>query len=181
MLIDKLRDYYGFPSAEQADFIGKRTIGMPEAQQHAIAARIIESRAKRFGFPDISVLAKFLNDAGATKHKGFYWAVCDDCKAEYDYRFETCPKCLLAGKRSSGHKVKASDEAPGKNVIRWNQTTLRPDGKQKYCVECEHKDTSYCRWFGDPDHTCSREEYDYCECKKCCAVHKKANASALKR
>ena len=174
MLIDKLRDYYGFPEPDQAEYINKRTLGMTEAEQNAIADKIIEGRSKRFGFPDISVLAKFLNDAGK-KGRSFYWAVCDDCKAEYDYKFETCPKCFLAGKRSPGHKVRTSENPPPRSVIRWNQTTLYPDGKQKYCVECAHKDTGWCRWFGDPNHTCTQSDYEYCECKKCCATHRKYN------
>lgn len=182
MLIDKLREYYGFPDADQAEYINKRTHGMSENQQDEIADKIIQSRQKRFGFPDISILAKFLNDAGTKKHKGFYWAVCDDCKAEYDYRFVSCPKCYLAGKKSSGYKVRASETQPPAKVIRWNQTTFEDDGKRKYCVNCAVRDNNtYCRWFGDPDHTCAQGDYEYCECKKCCAEHKKVNAKALKR
>lgn len=175
MLIDKLREYYGFPEKEQAEYINKRTVGMTDAEQNAIAEKIIESHSKRFGFPDVSVLAKFMNDAGK-KARGFYWAVCDDCKAEYDYKFETCPRCFLAGKRSSGHKVRTSDNPPSKDVIRWNQTTLHDDKKMDYCISCEHRDTGFCRWFGDPNHTCSTGDYEYCECRKCCAIHKKTNA-----
>lgn len=179
MLIDKLREYYGFPDAEQSAYIEKRTLGMTEAQQDEIASKIIESRSKRFGFPDISVLAKFLND-NTKKARGFYWAVCNDCKAEYDYRMESCPKCHFAGKRSSGYKVRTSDNPPPKSVIRWNMTTLRPDKDKTYCVNCSNRDSGYCRWFGDPNHTCSQSDYEYCECKKCCVIHKKANAAAMK-
>ena len=212
MLIDKLRDYYGFPEPDQVDYITKRTLGMTEAQQNEIAEKIIQSRQKRFGFPDISILARFLSEAGTKKHKCFYWAVCDDCKAEYDYRFESCPKCHLAGKRSSGYKVRTSENGIPANVIRWNQTTFHPDGKRSsgykvrtsdyqppakvirwnqttlrpepgktYCVNCANRDNnSYCRWFGNPEHTCAREEYEYCECKKCCVIHKKGNARLVK-
>lgn len=181
MLIDKLRDYYGVPEPEQVEYINKRTLSMTEAQQNEVAEKIIQSRQKRFGFPDISILAKFLNDTGTKKHKGFYWAVCNDCKAEYDYRFERCPKCHLAGKRSSGYKVRTSEDGiPGK-VIRWNQTTFHDDKKMPYCISCVHRDIGYCRWFGDPDHTCSQSDYECCECKKCCATHKKLNNATLKR
>lgn len=178
MLIDKLREYYGFPDAEQTEFINKKTLGMTEAEQNSIADKIIESRAKRFGFPDISVLAKYLNDSGR-KNRGFYWAVCNDCKAEYDYRFVSCPKCFSAGRRSSGYKVRTSDNPPPNNIIRWNQTTFVDDKKARYCVSCEHKDTGFCRWFGDPNHTCDRSDYEYCECRQCCAIHKKGNQKAL--
>lgn len=181
MLIDKLREYYGFPETDQVEYINKRTAGMTEAQQNEIADKIIQSRQKRFGFPDISILAKFLNDAGTKKGRGFYWAICDDCGAEYDYRFERCPKCHLAGKRSSGYKVRTSEYQPPAKVIRWNMTTLHPEEGKKYCISCPNRDNGYCRWFGNPDHTCSSEEYEYCECKKCCSMHKKANAQVLKR
>lgn len=180
MLIDKLREYYGVPSPEQAEYIAKRTIGLTEAQEKDIANKIIESRQKRFGFPDISILAKFLNDASANKRSGFYWAVCDDCGAEYDYRFERCPKCHLAGKRSSGYKVRTSDNPPPRNVIRWNMITFHPEGGKQYCVSCAVRDTGYCRWFGDPDHTCASSDYEYCECRKCCAIHKKGNQKVPK-
>ena len=180
MLVDKLREYYGFPSSEQAEYINKRTLGMTEAQQNEIAEKIIEARSKRFGFPDISILAKFLNDAGTKKHKGFYWAVCDDCKAEYDYRFERCPKCHLAGKRSSGYKVRTSETAPQPGrVIRWNQTTFHPEEGKQFCITCKHRDSGYCRGFGNPEYTCSQSDYEYCACKKCCVIHKKANEKVL--
>ncbi len=180
MLIDRLREYYGFPDTEQTEFIKQRTQNLSEAQQNEIADKIIQSRQKRFGFPDISILAKFLNDAGSKKCKGFYWAVCDDCGAEYDYKFERCPKCHLAGKRSSGYKVRSSEYQPPAKVIRWNQTTFYPDKDRTYCITCEHRDTGYCRWFGNPDHQCPQNEYEYCECRKCCAIHKKANEKIKK-
>ena len=179
MLIDKLREYYGFPEPDQVEYINKRTLGMTEAQQNEIADKIIESRSKRFGFPDISILAKFLTDT-AKKTRGFIWAVCDDCKAEYDYRFERCPKCHLAGKRSSGYKVRASEYQPPAKVIRWNQTSLHPEEGKDLCITCPNRDTGYCRWFGDPNHQCQQSDYEYCECRKCCAIHKKGNARLVK-
>lgn len=182
MLLNKLNDYYGIADADAIEYINKRTAGMTEAQQNEIADKIIQSRQKRFGFPDISILAKFLNDAGTKKHKGFFWAVCDDCGCEYDYRFERCPKCHLAGKRSSGYKVRTSEYQPPMKVIRWNQTTFYDDGKMQYCISCANRDNnSYCRWFGNPDHTCQQSDYEYCECKKCCAIHRKLNAAVIKR
>lgn len=181
MLLEKLRDYYGFPDVEQSEFINKKVLGLTEAQQNAIADRIIEARSKRFGFPDISILAKYLNEAAPEKKtRNFYWAVCDDCKAEYDYRFERCPVCHLAGKRSSGYKVRVSNEGIPAKVIRWNQETFHPDGKHKYCITCDHRDSGFCRWFGEPEHSCSQSDYEYCECKQCCALHKKANRHEVK-
>ena len=180
MLINKLRDYYGVPAKEQIDYIGQATQGMSEELQDDIATRIIESRPKNRGFPDISVLSKFINDNKGKKTINFYWAVCDDCKSEYDYRFIKCPVCFKNGKSNSGFKVRTSTVGiPGK-VIRWNMTTLDDDGKGTYCVSCAIRDKGYCLHFGDPSWTCSAQEFDYCECKKCCAFHKRANERVKK-
>lgn len=180
MLINKLREYYGFPDTEQMTFINSRTADMPEALQDEIASKIIQTRQKRFGFPDISILAKFLNDAPKNL-KVYYWAVCDDCKAEYDYLFERCPRCYLAGKRSSGYKVRTSKTPPTQQVIRWNIPSLSKNPAYQTCVNCAAKHDSYCRWFGDPNHTCSQVDYECCNCKKRCAIRKRSNAAMLNR
>ena len=60
MLIDKLRDYYGLPEKEQVEYINKNVLGITEADQDAIADKIIEERSKRYGFPDIALLSKYL-------------------------------------------------------------------------------------------------------------------------
>lgn len=176
MLYDKLAEYFGDGDREQEQYVREAERRMNVEKQLEAYNAIIEKRAKRFGFPDISILSTFLS---ATTAKGgtykYMWAVCDDCKAQYDYRFITCPKCHEAGKRSSGHKVRVSDTAPGREVIRWNMTSLEPDGKMKLCVECAHRNQGYCGWFGNPDHQCPQSDYQYCECKQCCAYHKKAN------
>lgn len=179
MLINKLRDYYGFPEKEQIDYIERMTQGMSNQQQDDIAAKIIEARPKARGFPDIAALAKFLNE-NKKRPVNFYWAVCNDCKAEYDYRFVQCPVCFKNGKKNNGYKVRTSKAGIPAKVIRWNQTTLDDDGKREYCVSCMHRDQGYCSKFGDPDKECSREDFDYCECKKCCAFHKKLNAGMKK-
>ena len=180
MLINKLRDYYGFPDKEQIDYISRATQGMSEELQDDIATKIIEARPKARGFPDISYLAKFLNDNRGKRKIGFYWAVCDDCKAEYDYKFIQCPVCFKNGKKNSGYKVRTSDQGIPAKVIRWNMTTLEDDKKRPYCVSCVHRDKGFCLKFGDPDRECSREDFEYCECKKCCSFHKKANAGMKK-
>ena len=179
MLIDKLRDYYGLPDSEQTEYINKNVLGMTEADQDALAAKIIETRSKRYGFPDIAFLSKYVKDV-SKKTKKYYWSVCDDCGAEFSYSFMRCPKCHLAGKQSSGYKVRVSENPPPHNVINWNLTTFNTADNYTNCVICEHRDTGYCRWFGNPNHTCSQSDYEYCDCKQCCAKHKKANAAMLK-
>ena len=63
MLIDKLRTYYGLPDSEQTEYINKNVLGMTEVDQDALAAKIIEARSKRYGFPDIAFLSKFFTGA----------------------------------------------------------------------------------------------------------------------
>lgn len=179
MLIDKLRNYYGFPNNEQVEYISKNVLGITEAEQDALADKIIEERSKRYGFPDIAFLSKYLKGA-QKKTRIFYWSVCDDCGAEFDYGFMRCPACHLKGKQSSGYKVKTSENPPPRNVIRWNLTTFNVQDGYTNCVVCEHRDTGFCRWFGNPNHTCAQNDYEYCECKACCAKHRKANANLLK-
>lgn len=180
MLINKLRDYYGFPDKEQIDYITRSTQGMSDELQNDIATKIIEARPKARGFPDISYLARFLNDNKGKRTINFYWAVCDDCKAEYDYKFIQCPVCFKNGKKNSGYKVRTSDQGIPAKVIRWNQTTLNDDGKGQYCVSCVHRDKGFCLKFGDPNKMCDAQDFDYCECKKCCSFHKKLNAQVIK-
>lgn len=176
MLINILRDYYGMPDSQTLQFITDRTKGMPEPKQDEIAEKIKQKHSQRYGFPDISVLSKFLENTQTTKK--FYWSVCNDCKKEFDYKFYTCPSCFLAGKKSSGYTVKVSDCQPPKSVIRWNMTSLNREDKTHTCYECESKDDGFCRFFGRPGYQCSKSDYDYCPCKKCCAEHKKANEKA---
>ena len=181
MLINKLRDYYGFPDKEQIDYIDRAVQGMSDELQDDIASKIIEARPKARGFPDISYLARFLNDNKGKRTSNFYWAVCNDCKAEYDYRFIQCPVCFKAGKKNSGYKVRTSDLGIPAKVIRWNQTTLDDDGKRQYCVSCAIRDQGFCLKFGDPDKQCSPQDFEYCAFKKCWAFHKKVNAKAKEK
>lgn len=177
MLINILREYYGFPDNQTLQFITDKTKGMSEEKQDEIAEKIKLKHSQRFGFPDISVLSKFLETAQSTAKK-YYWSVCNDCKAQFDYKFNSCPKCFLIGKKSSGYAVKVSDTEPPKSVIRWNQTSLNIEEKIHTCYDCDHKDDGFCKYFGLPGFECNRNDYDYCPCKKCCVEHKKANEKA---
>lgn len=175
MLIDILRDYYGIPDVQTSQFIAEKTKGMAEEKQNEIAEQVKQKHSQRYGFPDIAVLTKYF-DTVQTKVKKFYWSVCNDCKAQFDYRFNTCPKCFLEGKKSSGYKVKVSDYQPPKSVIRWNQTSLQDETHG--CFKCENKEDSFCPYFGKPGYQCNKTDYDYCQCKKCCINHRKANEKA---
>lgn len=183
MLINKLRDYYGFPGSEEQRYLDRVTSGMSETRQNELAEIIIQNCQKKYGFPDVYRLSKFIQEAerSAPQSRTCYWSVCNDCKAEFDYRFQKCPVCFSKGAESSGYKVKVSTEGiPGK-VIRWNQFKMTDEGDGTFCVSCENRDRGYCRWFGDPNHFCDKSDFEYCDCKKCCITHKRANEKLLKK
>lgn len=180
MILEDLEKYYGKFPEHESKYVEENVMKLSAEEQQRFYTKLTESRSKRMGVPDLAALSKVLKEISGSKAKVYIWSVCNDCGAEYDYKFMTCPKCHLEGKHSSGYKVKKSDFPPTFKVIRWNQTTLQDDGKAQYCVSCQHTEKNYCRWFGEPNHTCSREEYEYCECKKCCAFHKRANQRAQK-
>lgn len=176
MLYDKLAEYFGDGDREQEQYVRAAERKMSELQQNKAYGELIQRQAKRFGFPDISLLSKYLQTekkSGGTYE--YYWSVCNDCGAEFDYRFSRCPKCHLAGKTSSGYRVRGSATPPGQEVIRWNLMHMEPEEGEKVCVNCEHRDSGYCRWFGNPEHQCPESDYRICECKQCCANYKKAN------
>lgn len=174
MLIKKLRDYYGTADYEQAKFIADRTRDMSETEQDEIAEKIIESRPKHYGFPDVAALSTFLGN-GAKKTSKYFWAVCDDCGAEYSYGFPKCPVCKLRGKNSSGYKVKVSQEPPHKGVVRWNQECFSSVSGEKICLDCESRGVNFCWMFGRVDAQCKREDFEACKCSACCVRHKRFN------
>lgn len=178
-MIDRLINYYGGLGDEEQRFIRENVLKLDESVQNSFATALMSANPASGKKPDVAAISKAYKVVTGKSPRTYAWAICDDCKAEYDYRFERCPKCHLAGKRSSGYKVKKSDFPPPMKVIRWNQTTLRDDGKAQYCVSCPERDHGFCRWFGDPAHTCPPGDYEYCECKRCCAIHKKGNARLL--
>lgn len=179
-MIQRLINYYGKLGDEEQRFITENVLKLDERAQNNFVTALMSDCPTGKKVPDVSAISKAFRSVAGNKARVYVWAVCDDCKTEYDYRFETCPTCFLAGKRSSGYKVRKSDCPPPFKVIRWNQTTLHDDGKAQYCVSCPTRQNScYCRWFGDPNHTCPASDYEYCECKKCCAIHKKGNAKVM--
>ncbi len=174
-MIQRLINYYGGLGDEEQRFIRENILKLDENVQNQIATSLMSTNPANGKKPDVAAISKAYRVVTGKAPRVYAWAVCDDCKAEYDYRFMTCPKCHLAGKRSSGYKVRKSDYPPPFKVIRWNQTTLEDDGKAQYCVSCPERDHGFCRWFGNPDYTCPKGDYEVCECKRCCAIHKKGN------
>ena len=178
-MIQRLINYYGGLGEEEQRFIREHVLKLDESVQNNFATTLMSNNPAGGKKPDVAAISKAYKTVTGKSPRNYMWAICDDCKAEYDYRFESCPKCHLNGKRSSGYKVRKSDFPPPFKVIRWNQTTFYDDGKGQYCFSCPNRDEGYCRWFGDPEHMCPTSDYEVCECKKCCAIHKKGNARLI--
>ena len=182
MLYDRLAEYYGDGDSEQEQYVKNAERKMDYDKQSELYSQIIEKHAKRYGFPDISFLSKMFGNAtpqGGTYK--YFWAVCDDCKTEYDFNFNYCPKCFEMGKRNSGYKVKTSNTEYPKSVIRWNMPVLEAPEGIRTCTHCESRTSGYCRGFGNPDWQCSKSDFDYCECKQCCAFYRKVNQNAKRK
>lgn len=168
MFLDKLIDYYGMADDESKNFIEGRINKYSADEQDELVKKILAAIPRKFGFPDVNRLAKVFND-NPPKVRIYFWAVCNDCGAEYDYQFMTCPKCFLEGKKSSGYAVRKSEYQPPMKTIRWNMPSL--SGSEYSCLNCEHKN-NYCKNFGNYTWKCKREEWEYCPCKACCAKAK---------
>ena len=175
MLFDRLCEYYGPADAETEKYVTKCQEGMSEDTQVEVFDKIIRSRQRRFGFPDIAFLSSILQAKGATTTgKKYYWSVCFDCGLEFDYSFYTCPKCYKdRDHRSSGYFVRTSDTF-NKNVYRWNLPVFsKGNESEKICMECENKEKGFCFHFGDHNYQCDRQTFEYCQCKSCCIKYKK--------
>lgn len=179
-MLQKLVEMYGVFDDSTTDWINENLGGLSQEQEHNFIQRLQEVFSKRKGKPEIYTLKKVLEEI-IGKKRTYYWAVCDTCGAYYDYKFMTCPSCFLAARKSTGYKVKMSDNPPPFKTIRWNQTSLNLEDKTNTCFECADKENSYCPHFGDFEWSCRKEDFDYCKCKACCIRHKKANAEMMKK
>lgn len=178
-LLERLTDYYGAPDNEQENFIAEREKYIDEETKSEIYSQLIQTRSKRYGFPDVAVLSKVLQKYTQAKdtQKKHYWCVCDVCHTEYAYDFMGCPQCYIQGKDTRSYKLRVSDSPAPLNVIRYNKTRLGSDG----CVVCDKKAGSFCEHFGQEWYFCDRQDFDDCECKQCCLSHKKQNAELRRK
>lgn len=174
MLIDILTEHYGSAGYEQRKYIAEKTSGLSEKQQEETAKKIIAKNPDSEEFPSLEAL-KEIFEKEESKPKKYFWNICNDCNFEYDYGFSTCPICKMNGGKSSGYKVKVSQNPPHRGVVRWNQESFTPVADEKLCLNCEHKEGSYCWMFGKVDAQCKREDFEVCKCSACCVRHKKFN------
>lgn len=129
------------------------------------------------GCPDIEVMTKVLQKVKNIQPT-YFWSVCSECGCEYDYRLMICPKCYENGFRCTDKEVKVSLSAPDRNVVMYNKTFLNyvndKGQKEMSCYDCEGREFSYCKNFGNPDWNCM--EYNNCKCKACCSIERRANS-----
>jgi hypothetical protein len=112
--------------------------------------------------------------------KQYFWAVCLECGCEYDYDLPMCPACYEKGLDCRAKAVKKSDFQPPMKVVRYNKPYMNGDKDETICFNCVHKNQSFCKNYGNPNWSCRREEFESCNCARCCAVAKRYNAELEK-
>ena len=174
MFIDEIKEQYGQISEDSEqliiDVIGKYSKKEVEELKNEFF--------KTFStFPPTEKLAKFF-DGHKPKTKVYFWAKCNDCGCEYDYRLPFCPRCEREGKHSSGYKVVKTDYEPAKKYIQLNKPWLTPynvngnkdtNGECVFCKKVAKPQEKYCFHFGDPDYRCSY--FEVCDCVVCCSFY----------
>lgn len=176
-MLEALEEIYGEFEENEKKWITENLKNLGEENEQKYLQVIQEEHSRRQGKPDIHKMKKVLEKVTGKKPKSYIWAVCNNCKCEYDYRLPMCPKCYENGLRCTSLSVKMSEFQPPVKVIRYNKRYIEnADKNEPVCYNCEHKENSYCPHFGDPDFTCRREDFEYCPCKRCCSYNKRRNA-----
>lgn len=176
MILNELEAIYGFFGEEQKKWISEYLEYLTEEEKSNFINLIKKEHPIKRGIPDIQVLQKVKSRVTGKPINNYYWAVCMDCKTEYDYNLPMCPSCYENGIICRVVSVKKSEFQPPAKVIRYNKAYIG-DGTEKICYNCENKNESYCRHFGDSEWTCN--DLAHCKCAGCCVKTKKENQKAL--
>jgi hypothetical protein len=133
-------------------------------------------------YKEITILAlkKVYQEITGKKAKEHIWAICLECGCEYDYGLPMCPACYDKGFDCRARAVKKSEFQPPMKVIKYNKQYQNGDKGETVCYNCVHKSGSFCKNFGNPNWNCHREEFESCNCARCCAVAKRYNAELEK-
>lgn len=174
MLLTKLRNFYGHIDFDIELFIRDKSKDIKPQDEDKVFKSITDNNPKENGIPDKATLSNFLPHE-EKKNRIFYWSVCHVCGCEYDYKFNLCPACYKKGKKTTAYAVRKSDINPGNAIVRYNLTHLPNEEGEMVCLQCDGNENSYCSWFGNSLHSCSREDREYCGCRACCARYKKMN------
>ena len=180
MMLEKLVDIYGDFDENTKKWISENLRDMGEEAEENYLKVIQEEHSKRLGKPDIHKLKVILEKVTGKKPKSYIWAVCLECGCEYDYNLPMCPACYDKGLDCRAKAVKKSEFQPPMKVIRYNKQYLNGDRGETVCYNCVHKNGSFCKNFGNPNWNCHREEFESCNCARCCATAKRYNADLEK-
>lgn len=177
-MINELESRFGTATDEQKKWVAEN-LGNLEEEQKEIFLREL-NKASNGKFPDIPLMKNLMIRITGKRPKEYIWAVCLECGCEYDYGLPMCPACYDKGLDCRARAVKKSEFQPPMKVVKYNKQYLNGDKGETVCFNCVHKKQSFCKNYGNPNWTCRREEYESCNCARCCAVAKKINAELEK-
>ena len=177
-MINELESRFGTASEEQKKWVAENLGNLEEEQKEIFLRELNKSNNGKF--PDIALMKSLMVRITGKRPKEYIWAVCLECGCEYDYELPMCPACYDKGLECRARAVKKSEFQPPAKVIRYNKKYLNGDKNEYICYNCIHKKQSFCKNYGNPNWTCRREEFESCNCARCCAVAKRYNAELEK-
>lgn len=177
-MITQIEMVYGFMPEAEKTWIENNLKYLNASERENYLNILRQENPARKGKPTVQMLQKVLTKTTGKKPPVYFWSVCVECGCEYDYKLTMCPACYEQGFECRVYAVKTSETGIPSNVIRYNKTVPQsPDG-EKICYDCEDRELSYCRNFGNPDWYC--KDFQNCKCASCCVKHKKFNAEVKK-
>ena len=177
-MINELESRFGTASEEQKKWVAENLGNLEEEQKEIFLRELNKSNNGKF--PDIALMKSLMVRITGKRPKEYIWAVCLECGCEYDYELPMCPACYDKGLECRARAVKKSEFQPPAKVIRYNKKYLNGDKNEYICYNCIHKKQSFCKNYGNPNWNCRREEFESCNCARCCAVAKRYNAELEK-
>lgn len=178
MIINELEGFYGKATEEEKKWVAENLEKIdPEVQTRFLTEL---HKIHNEGFPSVLVMKNLLVKITGMKPKLYIWAVCLECGCEYDYGLPMCPACFDKGLDCRTRAVKKSDFQPTFKVIKYNKQYMNGDRGEIVCYKCVHKKDSFCKNYGNPNWNCKREEFESCNCARCCAMSKRVNAELEK-
>jgi hypothetical protein len=175
MFADELKNFHLKIGKEEEQWINENVEKLDENQKLNFSRELQN-------YKEITILAlkKVYQEITGKKAKEHIWAICLECGCEYDYGLPMCPACYDKGFDCRARAVKKSEFQPPMKVVRYNKQYQNGDKGETVCYNCVHKSGSFCKNFGNPNWNCHREEFESCNCARCCAVAKRYNAELEK-
>lgn len=176
MTIEKLEELYGrFYDENLKKWAEEKLKAVDAEKEENFLAALQEIAPRKKGIPDREKLSKAYSKVMGKKPKVYLWAVCQNCKTEYAFGLPFCPACYKQGLICRAKDGKKSDFPPPAKVIRYNKEYINGQEGEPNCYNCKNNQNSFCEHFGDYRWTCSKENWEYCECKGCCSKIRSMN------